>query len=155
MADLLHYKLGSVGSVCLPLILAVSLKSSLIGTVHMYRARTETCLQIRDAVLMCTETWVDFNVKWPWRMWDLYIQIEISWQLFCKILHINFNGNLFCGSQCVICVQMVGRMHRAVLIDVFGGCKYMFAVLHVLIYVEILGMISQMYRVTWMRKLHV
>lgn len=49
MVDLLRYILGSLDSVCLPLILAVSLKSSLIGTVHMYRARKETLLQIRDA----------------------------------------------------------------------------------------------------------
>ena len=42
MVDLLRYKLGSVGSVSLPCILALSLKSSLIGTVHMYKARTET-----------------------------------------------------------------------------------------------------------------
>jgi len=42
VVGLLRYKLGSLGSVCLPFIVAVSLKSSLIGTVHMYRAMTET-----------------------------------------------------------------------------------------------------------------
>jgi hypothetical protein len=50
VVDLLHYKLSSLGSVCLPSILVLSLKSSLIGTVHMYRAVTETLLQIMDAV---------------------------------------------------------------------------------------------------------
>jgi len=49
VVDLLCYKLGSLGSVCLPFIPVLSLKSSLIGTVHMYRVMTETLLQITDA----------------------------------------------------------------------------------------------------------
>jgi hypothetical protein len=48
---------------------------------------------------------------------------------------------------------MVGEMHRALSMSVPQGCEYMFAVLHVLMYVAILGMTSHMYRVTWMRKL--
>jgi len=68
-------------------------------------------------------------------------------------MRISVHEILFCGSQCVVCAQMVGQMHRAVLMGVPHGCEYIFAVLRILIYVAILGMTSHMYRVTWMKKL--